>query len=535
MEQAKSLLARKVADFKELFNVPPMSESMAVVIILFVFTNSVATSIWMSNAWTPFIYTFFDGSNVHVGLMSATHGIFDLVFAMITGHFADTRFGPSRTLIFAVRFGFFNLIIVMLGMWSEKLWVLVLSQCCEGIYMGLSFTCMESVFAQCLKRGDRDRLYSLKFSCEAAVPIVGIYLTLILYAVLGDHWEVPILRAIMTIGVGVHMISMISFLYYFKPLPWTKRDGKGGRSGGSGLGEKMEDEEKEKNTIGEAEVEFKKSEGGCEGQSPNTREEKIKNDSRKEEGKVCINNGRSSIPRTRQSSNWRSELPSYGILQNCSAPHSNKGTDVIIVEGRLSNEDHRAEFDEEDLIPVEDGSIINAELVGPSTEYANRARTAIISSSLPRTHTFQYRKYELSTCTPAPEAREEVLSEVFQSFSGSCHSISIRSASKHIYEGVNCNCENDCDINEKIHMTKECAHDDASSDVEEPWMFSVNCLKGSSEAIHHEGGCGVATSVFPSTTSPTTTPATITSTSELPSSAIPYTEYVDTELNKALG
>lgn len=218
-QKVKEAVVAKTKGFQAIFVIPPFSESMAGVIVLFVFLNSIATSMWMHEAWTPFIYQLFNKSNKYVGFMAAANGVSELVCALISGHVADRVWGPSRTLSFAVRFGLVNLCVVLTAVWVEKAWLLVIAQCFEGCYMGFSFTCVESVFAQCLRNGERDRLYSVKYSCESAGPIAGLVLSILLYAYLGNDWSVGILRGIMTFGVMVHIVSMILFLYLFVPLP----------------------------------------------------------------------------------------------------------------------------------------------------------------------------------------------------------------------------------------------------------------------------------------------------------------------------
>ncbi|KPA82345.1 hypothetical protein ABB37_03434 [Leptomonas pyrrhocoris] len=207
------------ANLKALFTIPPFSESMAGVIILFTFLNSMATSIWMFNAWTPFVFLLFNGSNVAVGIVSGVNGLSELVFALISGHVADKMWGPSRTLVFAVRLGVVNLCVVMVAVWARKQWLLIVAQMFEGCYMGLSFTCVESVFAQCLRTGERDRLYSLKFSMESAGPIVGLISSILLYLVVGDQWTTQVLQIVMTCGLLLHLASMLIFWHLFRPLP----------------------------------------------------------------------------------------------------------------------------------------------------------------------------------------------------------------------------------------------------------------------------------------------------------------------------
>ncbi|KAG5493249.1 hypothetical protein GH5_01990 [Leishmania sp. Ghana 2012 LV757] len=218
---AKALEASRdyTASLRAFFSIPPRSESMAGVIILFVFMNSMANSIWMSNAWTPFVYLLFNNSNTAVGIVAGVNGFFELSCAMLGGHIADKVWGPSRTLIFAVRLGMVRLCVVALAIWMKRQWLLVVAQMFEGCYMGLSLTCVESVFAQCLRTGERDRLYSLKFSVESAGPIVGLISSIFLYVVVGTEWNIEVLQIVMTCGLLLHMMSMITFSKLFVALP----------------------------------------------------------------------------------------------------------------------------------------------------------------------------------------------------------------------------------------------------------------------------------------------------------------------------
>lgn len=201
--------------FRAFFTIPPLSESMAGVIILFVFMNSMATSIWMSNAWPPFVYLLFNNSNLAVGVVAGVNGFFELFCAIVSGHVADKVWGPSRTLIFAVRLGMVKLCIVALAIWMKHHWLLIVAQMFEGCYMGMNLTCVESVFAQCLRTGERDRLYSLKFSVESVGPIVGLICSLFLYFVVGTEWNVQVLQIVMTCGLVLHLMSMIIFSKLF--------------------------------------------------------------------------------------------------------------------------------------------------------------------------------------------------------------------------------------------------------------------------------------------------------------------------------
>ncbi|ORC93671.1 cystatin-like cysteine protease inhibitor domain-containing protein [Trypanosoma theileri] len=189
------------------------------IIILYVFTNSLAGSIWMSNAWTPFIYQIFGNSNLHVGLLSALNGAFELIFALIGGHLADRVVGPSETLLISARVGMWSLITIMISVWIGNWVMLIISQSLYGAYLGLSLTSVESVFAQSIQQGERDHLYGVKFSLEASAPIGGLVLSLILFALFGNTWRLDVLRWIITAGVLLHLASIQTLLSRFKPIP----------------------------------------------------------------------------------------------------------------------------------------------------------------------------------------------------------------------------------------------------------------------------------------------------------------------------
>ncbi|ESL08671.1 hypothetical protein TRSC58_03623 [Trypanosoma rangeli SC58] len=188
------------------------------IIIFYVFMNSLAGSIWM-NAWTPFIYQKFGNSNFYVGLMSALSGTMQMAFAILGGHLADKVIGPSRTLILAVRFGVFSLLFNVVSVWIGNLYMLVGAQILYGVHMGFNVTSVESVFAQCTKRCERDNVYGVKFSFESSGPIGGLVLSLILFASFGNTWRVDVLRWVIITGLLVHVVLMQVFLASFRPLP----------------------------------------------------------------------------------------------------------------------------------------------------------------------------------------------------------------------------------------------------------------------------------------------------------------------------
>ncbi|KAH9577277.1 hypothetical protein LSM04_001696 [Trypanosoma melophagium] len=157
----------------------------------------------MNNAWTPFIYQVFGHSNLHVGLMSALNGVFELIFALIGGYLADKVVGPSQTLLISARMGILALLSIIVSVWCGNWWLLIRSQSLFG----------------CIRQGERDHLYGVKFSLEDSAPIGGLVLSLVLFAPFGNTWRVDVLRWVITAGVLLHIASMQTRLSRFKPLP----------------------------------------------------------------------------------------------------------------------------------------------------------------------------------------------------------------------------------------------------------------------------------------------------------------------------
>ncbi|KAF8277005.1 hypothetical protein TcBrA4_0124110 [Trypanosoma cruzi] len=188
-------------------------------IIFYVFMNSLSTSIWMRNAWTPLIYQVFGNSNLYVGFMAALNGTSQMLCAILGGHLSDKVLGPSLTLISALRFGTFSLLFNLVSVWISNVYILMVAQVLYGSYLGVSITSVESVFAQCIKHGERDRVYGVKFSFESSGPVGGLVITLILFALFGNAWRVEVLRWVITAGIVLHVTSIQVFLAFFRPLP----------------------------------------------------------------------------------------------------------------------------------------------------------------------------------------------------------------------------------------------------------------------------------------------------------------------------
>ncbi|CCW60674.1 unnamed protein product [Phytomonas sp. EM1] len=152
--------------------------------------------------------------------MAAINGVAEMCMAVVSGYIADKVWGPSRTLQFAQFLGILALTTILIGVWSMNLYVMQFAQFLEGAYMGFGFTCVESVFAQCLRTGDRDWLYGVKFSFEAAGPITGLCLIMILFVLMGNEWDLAVLQWVMTSGLCLNIASVLVFLSTFKPLPY---------------------------------------------------------------------------------------------------------------------------------------------------------------------------------------------------------------------------------------------------------------------------------------------------------------------------
>ena len=73
---------------------------------------------------------------------------------------------------------------------------------------------MESLFADSVESGNRSKIYSWNHFARQASMAIGPFINVVLFFVLGDKWEINVLKAVMIVGICISALSLlIGFLF----------------------------------------------------------------------------------------------------------------------------------------------------------------------------------------------------------------------------------------------------------------------------------------------------------------------------------
>lgn len=182
----------------------PGSREEVYIILEFCALNSVATSLWLFVFWAPWVYKVFNERNTVVGVLSAVNGAFEVLGAVSGGFASDsTRFTKHSVVKVAMATGIIAFALLAVGLLSESLWLLLIAQSVLGLFMGLSLSSVEALMADSVPSGSRDDIYSFKNILETSAPLVGCVASVSLMLVLGNTFDVSVLRLANLVGICV--------------------------------------------------------------------------------------------------------------------------------------------------------------------------------------------------------------------------------------------------------------------------------------------------------------------------------------------
>ncbi|MFX1255412.1 MAG: MFS transporter [Promethearchaeota archaeon] len=177
---------------------------------LFVTFQSLGRGIWMGNVLSMFIYFLAGESNVILGLTSAATGI-AMTLSVIPAGFLCDLIPRKWTLRMASIVGFIGLFFAML---AQDIFMIVVSLLFWGLFQGLNRPSLESIFADSVESGNRSRIYAWNHSVRQIAMATGPFINAFLFLILGDQWELGILKAVMIFGILISAISLIIMVFF---------------------------------------------------------------------------------------------------------------------------------------------------------------------------------------------------------------------------------------------------------------------------------------------------------------------------------
>ena len=179
---------------------------------LFSFAQSLGRGIWMGNILSLYIVILAESGgggilglspNELLGVTSAATGIAMLATVVPAGLLAD-RWSARGTIIIGALAGTVGLAFLALGAGFPSILIGLFSW---GIFQGFTRPAAEATLANSTQSGNRSLIYSRAHLIEQIGSGSGPFLNVILFLILGDQWDLTILRNVMNVGLAVSLIG----------------------------------------------------------------------------------------------------------------------------------------------------------------------------------------------------------------------------------------------------------------------------------------------------------------------------------------
>jgi len=173
----------------------------------------------MGTALSMYIYIFAGeagglfglSQSVVLGLTSAASGITMTIFVFPAGYFAD-RFRRDILLKIAGVIGVIGLAFVAFG--NSFLYIFI-ALFLLGLFNALVRPSLEALFADSVASGYRSKIYSWAHLVRQFAMAAGPILAAIVFAIIGNEWDLGILKKVMYVGFVVSLIGIV-ILFIFK-------------------------------------------------------------------------------------------------------------------------------------------------------------------------------------------------------------------------------------------------------------------------------------------------------------------------------
>jgi MFS family permease len=181
--------------------------------------NSLGRGIWMGTALSMYIYIFAGeagglfglSQSVVLGLTSAASGITMTIFVFPAGFFADKY---RRDILLKIA-GIIGIIAMGFIAFGNSFLYIFIALFLLGLFNALVRPSIEALFADSVVSGYRSKIYSWGHLVNQFAMAIGPVFAAILFAIIGNEWNLGILKNVMYVGFGVSLIA-IFLLFMFK-------------------------------------------------------------------------------------------------------------------------------------------------------------------------------------------------------------------------------------------------------------------------------------------------------------------------------
>ncbi|MDY6915481.1 MAG: MFS transporter [Candidatus Cloacimonadota bacterium] len=149
--------------------------------------------------------------NEILGITAGITGIAMTAIVFPAGYLTD-KLRRDKMLRAAGIIGTIAMIILALAL---DLYLIMIALFLWGVFQGISRPAFESIVADSLPTGNRSGIYSKIHLVRQFGMASGPVLNILLFFILGDQWDIGILRSVMLVGVSISLLSSL-VLFLFK-------------------------------------------------------------------------------------------------------------------------------------------------------------------------------------------------------------------------------------------------------------------------------------------------------------------------------
>lgn len=181
--------------------------------------QSFGRGIWMGNIFSLYVVIFVENTggmfgftgNEILGITAGASGIAMTAIVLPAGFLADKHLRQLMLRISA----FVGILAMLCLALANSIFMILIAMLLWGAFQGLTRPAFESILADSLPSGNRSGVYAKLHLVQQFFMASGPFLNVILFLLLGDKWDISILKSVMLVGIIISLFSTF-ILFFFR-------------------------------------------------------------------------------------------------------------------------------------------------------------------------------------------------------------------------------------------------------------------------------------------------------------------------------
>lgn len=167
-------------------------------------TYSMSYAVWGGSILSAYIFLV-TNSSLMVGGLLAVSGLAQIIFSPIIGYLGD-KFSRSFILKITGILGIFNAVLMLIILLSDSIYGLYGCMFLWGVYRSAAMPVTDALVADVVPAGGRSLVCTTRFAMQTYGSGLGPLASVIMFLVLGNHWNYVPCRAVISFGLVLTFI-----------------------------------------------------------------------------------------------------------------------------------------------------------------------------------------------------------------------------------------------------------------------------------------------------------------------------------------